>query len=57
MLIAQLSLVRVTRIANGFQTIRQRYAKNQTDEFLEPIIVDKEGCIRGEIFFRHYAVC
>ena len=27
-------------------TIEQRYARGETDEFLKPIIVDKEGCLQ-----------
>ena len=29
--------------------MEDRYAKGQTDEFLEPIIMDHEGTIRGEL--------
>jgi len=27
----------------------ERYAKNETDEFLKPIILDESGCIKGMI--------
>eukprot|EP00794_Sanderia_malayensis_P005172 gene5172-5824_t len=35
-----------TDASNIIKTIEARYAKQETDEFLKPIIVDKEGCIR-----------
>eukprot|EP00112_Aurelia_sp_Birch-Aquarium-sp1_P002755 Seg1305.5 transcript_id=Seg1305.5/GoldUCD/mRNA.D3Y31 product="2 3-bisphosphoglycerate-independent phosphoglycerate mutase" protein_id=Seg1305.5/GoldUCD/D3Y31 len=31
---------------NLIKTIESRYANKETDEFLKPIIVDKEGCIK-----------
>ena len=34
----------------NLQTIQARYAENETDEFLKPIIVNKEGTIKGKIF-------
>ena len=39
---------------NVLNTIESRYDKDETDEFLKPIIVDKDGCIKDDdtcIFF------
>lgn len=32
------------------QVVKERYAKDETDEFLKPIIVNKQGCIKGRPF-------
>ncbi|KAJ3128593.1 hypothetical protein HK098_004019 [Nowakowskiella sp. JEL0407] len=43
-------------VTDGLAAIEERYTKDETDEFLKPIIVDQEGRVRDEdtlIFFNY----
>ncbi|KAJ2770790.1 hypothetical protein IWQ56_002034, partial [Coemansia nantahalensis] len=41
------------KTSDAIKTVEERYAKNETDEFLKPIVVDSEGVIRDNdtLFF------
>lgn len=39
------------------KTIRERYEKKETDEFLKPIIISKEGRIKGGYSIYSHDIC
>lgn len=41
-------------VDKAIEVVKARYAQNETDEFLKPIVFSNEARIRGFIFFKCY---